>query len=164
MKKNLNYYIYLWFKILFCFCILFFFLSSYNTFCDISKSGIIHFFQIRCSFLFVTEKKMSRIQSSSVRTNISSKFKKIQEKRKRKWLNQTVSPKNFQFHSMIQRFPPDNGNRSSLFRPNFLEARKQRGVCAKGEGRAGEIEGKSMGGRFAFRRLLAYLLECYFAA
>lgn len=149
---------------MFCFCILFFFLSSYNTFCDISKSGIIHFFQIRSSFLFVIEKKMSRIQSFSVRTNISSKFKKIQEKRKRKWLNQTVSPKNFQFHSVIQRFPPDNGNRSSLFRPNFLEARKQRSVCAKGEGRAGEIEGKSMGGRFAFRRLLAYLLECYFAA
>lgn len=148
-------------------CIFFFFVSSwftiYNSFCDISKSvTIIHFFQITSSFLFVTEKKVSRIQSRPHKYLF-----KIQEKRKRKWLNQTNITLAEKFSislGEIQRFPPDNGNRTSLFRPNFPEARKQRGVCAKGEGRAGEIEGKSMGGRFAFRRLLAYLLECYFAA
>lgn len=149
-------------------CIFFFFVSSwftiYNSFCDISKSvTIIHFFQITSSFLFVTEKK-------SVKDTIPSAQISLQNSRKTEekvWLNQTNITLAEKFSislGEIQRFPPDNGNRTSLFRPNFPEARKQRGVCAKGEGRAGEIEGKSMGGRFAFRRLLAYLLECYFAA
>lgn len=90
----------------------------------------------------------SRIQFSSARTifpNISSKFKKIQETEEKVKSNDINLAENFQFLSVIQWFPPDNGNSTLLSSSQIFwklinkEVRTKR--CKKEKGRVGEIEG-----------------------